>query len=148
MNDTDSVMSDYERHREARAQLSEGNKRAVFDTLAAAGITHVHVEFDGEGDSGQIESVTAFRGEERSDLPATGVRVHNVAWGNAQPVATEWTLGSAIEALCYDYLEETHGGWESNEGGFGEFHLDVAKRSVELEFNGRFTETFSSNHTF
>jgi hypothetical protein len=41
MNDTDAVMSDYERHRQARAKLSEGNKHAVFDALAAAGITHV-----------------------------------------------------------------------------------------------------------
>jgi hypothetical protein len=148
MNDTDTVVSDYERHRQARARLSQANKGAVFDLLAAANITRVLVEFDGEGDSGQINTLTAFRGDERADLPATMVSVQNVAWGDANPVAMQSTLGSAIETLCYDYLEETHGGWENNEGGFGEFHLDVAARTVELEFNGRFTETFTSNHTF
>src|ERR1017187_6492097 len=68
MNDPDTVMSQFERHRQARAKLSEGNKGVVFDALAAANITQVHVEFDGEGDSGQIESVLAFRGEERAEL--------------------------------------------------------------------------------
>lgn len=148
MNDADTTMSDYERHRQARAQLSQGNKTAVFDALAAASITQVKVEFDGEGDSGQIEALAAFRGEERADIPATTVSVQNVAWGNNNPVTTQSTLESAIETLCYDYLEETHGGWENNDGGFGEFHLDVATRTVELEFNGRFTDTFTSNHTF
>ena len=61
---------------------------------------------------------------------------------------SESTLEEAIENLCYDYLEETHGGWENNDGGFGEFRIDVAKRTVELEFNGRFTDTCTSNHTF
>ena len=60
MNDTDSVMSSYERHRQARAKLSKSNKRAVFEALAAANITEVHVDFDGEGDSGQIGSVITF----------------------------------------------------------------------------------------
>jgi hypothetical protein len=148
MNDTDTVMSDYERNRQARAKLSEGNKGAVFEALAAGNITRVQVEFDGEGDQGQIESVIAFRGEERSELPKTTVPVQNVSWGNAESVTTESTLESAIETLCYDYLEESHGGWENNDGGYGEFHLDVAKRTVELEFNGRFTHTFTSNHSF
>ena len=148
MNDTDNVLSNYERHRQARATLSEGNKRAVFAALAAANITQVQVEFDGEGDSGQIESVIAFRGDERADLPVTTVNVRNVSWGDAEPVPTQSTLGAAIGTLCYDYLEETHGGWENNEGGFGEFHLDVARRTVELEFNGRFTDIDTSNHTF
>jgi hypothetical protein len=148
MNDTDTVMSNYERNRQARAKLSEGNKGAVFDALAAGNITHVQVEFNGEGDQGQIESVIAFRGEDRSELPQATIREHNVSWGSVEPVATESTLESAIETLCYDYLEEAHGGWENNDGAYGEFHLDVAKRTVELEFNGRFTDTFTSNHTF
>jgi hypothetical protein len=149
MNTTDTVMSNYERHRQARAKLSEGNKGAVFDALAAAGITHVLVEFDGEGDSGQINDVTAFRGEERANLPAGTVRIHEVPWGDApQPVATEATLASAIETLCYDYLEETHGGWENNDGACGEFRFDVAALRIELEINERFMDTFSSHHTF
>jgi hypothetical protein len=148
MNEAEIAMSSYERHRQARAQLSEGNKRAVFDALAVANITRLIVEFDGEGDSGQIGDIAAFRGKERIEIPATTVSVQNIAWGNLTPVTTESILGNAIETLCYDYLEETHGGWENNDGAFGEFHFDVAARIIDLEFHGRFTDTFTSNHTF
>jgi hypothetical protein len=79
MNGLDSAISDYERRRQAQARSNEANKRTLFDALTAANITEVHVDFDGEGDSGQIESVNGFRGEERAELPATMVRVQNVA---------------------------------------------------------------------
>jgi len=49
----------------------EGNKHALFDTLVAANITEAHDDFDGEGDSGQIDSVIALRGEDRAELPKT-----------------------------------------------------------------------------
>jgi hypothetical protein len=92
--------------------------------------------------------VIAFRGEEGVEVPATPVSVQNVSWGDAKPVTTQSTLGDAIEALCYDCLEETHGGWENNEGAYGEFRLDVARRTIELEFIGRFADTYTTNHTF
>ena len=37
-------------------------------------------------------------------------------------------------------LEQEQGGWENNDGAFGEFTFDVAERTIELEFNGRFTD--------
>lgn len=148
MNDPNTTLSDYERHRQIRAQLNERNKAAVFDALAAAGISRVLVEFDGEGDDGQISSVTAFCGEERTEFPQTTVSIQEIAWGNTNAVTTEMTLEGAIETLCYDYLEVTHDGWVNNDGAFGEFHFDVAARTIDLEFHGRFTDTCTSNHTF
>jgi hypothetical protein len=68
--------------------------------------------------------------------------------GTDQAMPRTETLCAAIETLCYDYLEQTNGGWENNDGGFGEFIFDVAARTVELEFNGRYTDTFTTNHTF
>jgi hypothetical protein len=40
-------------------------------------------------------------------------------------------LHEAIDTLCYDYLEGSHGGWENNDGAFGEFHFDVDQRRVD-----------------
>jgi hypothetical protein len=148
MNDPNTTLSEYERDRQIRAQLSERNKAAVFDTLATASIERVLVEFDGEGDSGQINSVTGFCGKERTEFPKTTVSVQEIACGNTTAVSTQTTLECAIETLCYDYLEVTHGGWENNDGAFGEFHFDVAARTIDLEFYGRFTDTYTSNHTF
>jgi len=148
MNTVDAAICEYERCRQARAKLSEANKQAVFDALAAANIAEVIVEFDGEGDSGQITSVTARRGEEPAELPAQNVLFGQLAFGDAEPRPEEFTLEQAIESLCYDYLLDAHGGWENNDGGFGEFRLDVASGTVELEFNGRFTDVFTSHHSF
>ena len=52
------------------AELRAVNKTAVFDALAAAGITIVVVAFDGYGDSGQIENVEAKAGEDLVALPS------------------------------------------------------------------------------
>src|ERR1017187_2987614 len=54
MTDLENIMGDYGRPRQAGAKLNEDNKVALFDVLAAASITEGHVDFDGEGDIGQI----------------------------------------------------------------------------------------------
>jgi hypothetical protein len=78
MIDLDTFISDYNRRREAAAKLSQVNKRAVFDVLSAANITLISVEFDGEGDCGQITGLLAFRNDERVELPATNVTIQKV----------------------------------------------------------------------
>ena len=40
------------------------NKAVLFESLAQVGITTVLVEFDGYGDSGQIEDISAHAGPE------------------------------------------------------------------------------------
>ncbi len=131
-----------------RRELGAGNKTAIFDVLAAANIHLVLVEFDGEGDSGQIESLTVVHNEEPVAMPVASVTLRQTSWGSDEPVTFEFTLREGIEALCYDLLEEEHGGRENNDGAFGEFRLDVVKRTVELEFHGRFTDVSTSHHTF
>jgi hypothetical protein len=58
------------------------------------------------------------------------------------------TLREAIEELCYGYLTQEHGGWENNDGAFGEFTFDVRAASIKLEFNARFTDYSTSTHKF
>lgn len=139
--DPADIWAQVQRQHALRAGLAESvlasNKTAVFDALASAGITCVEIVFDGSGDSGQIESVTARAGETPADLPAVEVAIatpiHDGSGLNHLTVG----LGDAIEELAYGFLEETHGGWEINEGAFGEFTFDVAERSIELGYNER-----------
>jgi len=140
--------TDYAHHGKLRAKANKINKAVLFDALASAGITGIHVEFDGYGDSGQINGVAASSGDAPAELPQTMITIQTVSWGTTEILAAQSTLETAIENLCYDYLEQAHAGWENNDGGYGEFHIDVDKRTIELEFNGRFTETFTENHTF
>jgi hypothetical protein len=51
-----------------RADALPLNKSALFDALAAAAIQTVVIEFDGCGDSGQLENITGL-GAENTEIP-------------------------------------------------------------------------------
>jgi hypothetical protein len=121
-------------------------KIAVCETLAAAGITQVVVEFDGYADNGQIQTLTAYQGDPQISLPDTKV-LRQIPCGSPEQ-DEQANLYDAIENLCYDYLEETHPGWPNDDGAYGEFRINVQKRTVELDYNGRFTDTWHESHTF
>ncbi len=148
MIEMNSIMESIARHREALAQAWKVNREIFFAALAAAQITHVKVSFDGEGDSGQIDNIAAYRGDGALvPFPSQSIALRTVHW-NTDAVTEEKPLEAAVEVLCYDFLEQEHGGWENNDGAFGEFTFDVAARTVELEFNGRYMEVHTTAHTF
>ena len=60
----------------------------------------------------------------------------------------EMSLQEAIETLAYDYLEETHMGWDDNEGAFGTFVFSVPDRTITLEHNERYTAVETYTHEF
>jgi len=138
----------YAQHNELSAKVNELNKTVLFDALTPAGITAIHIEFDGEGDSGQMNGICALAGDQQGQLPATKVTIHQLRWGETESTSSELTVEAAIEALCYDFLEEKHGGWENNDGGYGEFIIDVSARTISLEFYSRYTDYEKYTHSF
>ena len=148
MIEPQEILEAYQLHEKALTQANALNKTSVFEALAVAGVTLVSATFDGEGDSGQIENIQAHAGDAEAQLPTLSVEFQKVAWNSPKLKASSIDLREAIETLCYDYLEQEHGGWENNDGAFGEFTLRVAERSVELEFNGRFSDVHTSLYTF
>ena len=129
-----------------RAALRPANKERLFDGLSAAGITHVTVVFDGYGDSGQVESITAWAGETAVDFPATEIAYAALTWDEPEIEMRQLPLEEVVEQLAYDFLSDTHGGWENNDGAYGEFCFDAAARSIHLEFNERFTSSELFTH--
>ena len=138
----------YSRHLDAVTKANALNKPDVFDALAAAGLTLVEVPFDGEGDSGQIEGIYAYTGDARAELPESPLTLHQAAQNKGDPRTTTVSLRDAIKILGYDYLAQTHGGWENNDGAYGTFEFDVGARSIRLDFNERFTDSTQHNHDF
>jgi hypothetical protein len=134
--------------REQIAEVRPINKAALFDALAKAGVTRVVVSFDGSGDSGQIESIDAFAGDNTVDLPAAQIELAYPADNRGGLNRTTHTVQDAIETLAYDMLEEEHDGWENNDGAFGEFTFDVKERSVTLGYNERFSDSTYHEHIF
>lgn len=138
---------------QARARLEESirpeNKAAVFEALAHVGIATVLVEFDGYGDSGQIEDISAHAGPDIAvNLPACNVEIARVEYGSLEIVRETSTVKEAIERLAYDFLEETHGGWQDNQGAYGDFLFDVAERTITLNYNERFEDSEYTQHVF
>ena len=135
--------------RQARIDaLRPGNKDRLFDGLMAAGITYVTVTFDGEGDSGQIESIAAWAGEAEAEFPAVEIPYAALTWDNPEVEMRMLSLADVAEQLAYDFLCDTHGGWENNDGAYGEFCFDASARTIHLEFNERFTSSELYTHDF
>ena len=105
----------------------------------------VNVTFDGEGDSGQIENITA---DDCAEVPQIPLELQQPSWGTGKLDSIQTTLRESIETLCYDFLSQEQGGWENNDGAYGEFTFHVAERRVELDFNARFTDTTHFSHSF
>jgi hypothetical protein len=136
-------------HRALSASLHPANKAALFAVLAAAGIAKVTVEFDGYGDSGQIESVEATGADGLvRELPAISLIHRRAQWGEAEPRCEEMTATETIERLAYDLLGDAHPGWEINDGAYGSFTFDVAGETLTLDCNLRFTASDLHTSTF
>jgi len=148
MTDFDEFTARYNRYRAALAQANEINKATIFDALAAAGVTTVTVPFDGEGDSGQLYDPCAKTLDATVAIPAGEITIREVPWNSDTITKTRRTLAEALDTLCYGHLAYEHGGWENNEGAYGEFLFDVAKRTVTLDFNARFVDCINNIYSF
>ena len=123
------------------------NKTAVFTALEAARITSVQVDFDGEGDTGDITCVAALIGETSVDLPELRVQTVTAHYG-AETIHRENTesLTEAITHVCLDVLSAIADGWQNNDGATGTFMLDVARRTIHLKLGQRFSDFAWSCH--
>ncbi len=150
--DPAALWAQIEAQHAVRSRLAEEalprNKAALFDELSAAGITSVLVTFDGVGDSGQIEGIDAAIDGAPAELPVVEIEIATPAWDGSGLDRRTCTLPEAIETLAYHLLEESHGGWENNEGAFGEFTFTVAERTIALDYNERIETSEYHGHAW
>lgn len=144
--DLDRIIRQYDERQRRRAELRPANKAAVFDALAAAGIVTVTVSFDGYGDSGQIEDIGTRGAGGDVDLPSTEVALAVARYDEDDPERRQMPLARAIEEIAFDALADLHGGWENNDGAYGEFVFDVEKRAISLDYHERYTATKDFSH--
>ena len=130
----------------------QDNKDFVFDILEQEGIASFEVEFDGSGDSGQVEGISLDK--KMLQRKIKGCKVKNgTRWDpttkTSSPVwEDDADLQSLIEGVCYDILEENFGGWEINDGSYGAFNFDVKKRKASLTMNERIMEVNTNEYKF
>jgi hypothetical protein len=123
---------------EARSrERLEAAKPALINALASLGVAKVIVEYDGEGDSGQINSVSAT-GAGGQPVDLTRPAPNPIGDGSHA------TLAAVIELFAWDALDVYHAGFENNDGGFGALTIEVGEGRFTLEHNSRFVDINSS----
>ena len=116
------------------AVAAPGNRQALFDALAAAGVHTVVLHYDGEGDEGQMDHPEAFAGENLSmDMPALEIQFTEIMWDEPMVRTQPRTVRDVVKTMAWDFLGRTHRGWEINEGGFGTFTFNAAARTITLD---------------
>ena len=86
-------------YRERALAVLDGNKKALFGVLAEHGITVVIVNFDGYGDSGQIDDIAAQSGDVAAELPDERIELFRPGWDSPDIERQTHTVREAIEAL-------------------------------------------------
>lgn len=126
------------------------NKKLLFNILKKNKITGGYCEFDGSGDSGSIGDVTIEEGHKDNIFlePVFGAKIlEHVQYskeGGQEFILkeNETNVGELIQAICYDFLEYHHCGWETNDGSYGNFSFSVADDKFYLTFYERRTECY------
>jgi hypothetical protein len=116
-------------------------KRAMLQALRKRGIATVSIEYDGEGDSGQIGDIRALDTKERP--VATNQPVRLALYRHKQPNDYA-SLSEALDDFAWLLLGHFHDGFENNEGGYGTVEIDVAERSVILDHDDRVIDTINT----
>jgi len=97
-----------------------GSLRALLDELAQQAVSVIEVEYDGSGDSGQVERV--------------------IFTGPTGPVEVSEQTHIVVEEYAEALLERHQPGWENDEGSFGTVRINAVERSVTLEHSTRYTD--------
>jgi hypothetical protein len=92
--------------------------KAICLELQGLGVTSVAIAYDGYGDSGAIEKIQAFQDDQEVDCPES--------------------ISQQLEELAETWLP---GGWDINEGAYGELILDVAVQVLTRAHNWRIEST-------
>lgn len=138
----------------SKERIEKFNADQILPFLKEKGITKVIVEFDGSGDSGQIENISFQNkeGEEPVGLEEEtcfNLLTEYTPWGAKPEVGySEKSLRDFFEDAVYKALEERWGGWENNDGAYGTFIFDIEKNKLCGDVNLRTVETESYEKEF
>jgi hypothetical protein len=125
--------------------VSASNKKIIFKALKVLKIKEVSIEYNGYGDSGQINDVLFYKTSDKPvniDKLSNGLRLiglkRSTGWSphstqDYEDAPPDYTLNQAINDLCYELLEEKHPGWEINSGSDGTFTFTVSDEKIKWE---------------
>jgi hypothetical protein len=145
--------------RRAEARVAEA-KTKLCEALGTLGVVAATVSYSGEGDSGDVDSVTLQIDDDpqgaRQAAALAQTIVLNVETHEFDETAQQWvgrsapkpmTVQDALREFCWDLIKvHDHDGFENNDGGSGEITLTIATRSYTYEHRDYFTSSESYDH--
>lgn len=105
-------------------------KAFLFDYLAALNIAVVHVDYNGSGDDGQIDTIRACCADNAEVSLHSGPSISHVIAGDTLHYKT---IHDYLDAFAWDLIESHHEGLEIDDGGSGTLTFDVVARTLRLE---------------
>lgn len=123
------------------------NRDRLLAALAVLGVHEVVVAYEGGGDSGDVSEVSVEPSELLAKLRTETVqlccRIGELKDGHYQYHTADQSMSlyRAISNFTLDWVEDTHGGWEIDEGGNGFVTLDVVAGTLKLQHTEYFTES-------
>jgi len=138
--ETDEWFVNYQRLAAEKKQAAAAQLKAACSPLASIGITQIHWAYDGAGDSGDMESrtITDVHGNCADEYYAAAVKGLN----------QELQKQLALEELEKAVWELLPGGFEINEGSYGEVILDTAQQKISVHHNARIINTEYSEQEY
>ncbi len=135
-------------------------RRLLAEKLKPLGVVRVEVEYDGCGDSGDIQEVRAVKKGSRSEkeqpanLDGQSVTVERFesvydaakqSW-DRKPYQATVALKEALSDFALDFLSFLGIDWYNSEGGYGTIVLDVEAGEAKAEHNYRIESSEYSEH--
>lgn len=130
--------------------------------LKELGIEQIVVSFSGSGDSGSITGIDAMpvpEGVKSWEYGHNILRQHTIAWAKSWSTFEndswvrhiqdqETSLHSALENVAYQALDVSGIDWYNDDGGQGEFSMNIIDGQVEINLEVGVNYTQTNEHRF
>lgn len=125
-------------------------KAEVLEALRKIGVKKVLAEYNGCGDSGQFESITAYA--DKKEQAKVDLSAHKLVASEKVGVAgtdgiteaeslTEQSLDLVVDDLVNEVLDHFFSGCFDNDGACGNITVDVVSGKIAVDHNWYVTET-------
>jgi hypothetical protein len=121
--------------------------------LQAANVVHVEGSYDGSGDSGdmtlrfRVETPRRNPGNHPPSTQSTSCSDHEMrcVMTSGPAAVTTPDMFDAFTNAMFDLLP---GGWEIDDGSYGDINVDVLTKEITVEHNERYTDVRSSTERY
>lgn len=142
--------------------MSVENIKQFCKLLSAYNVLRVELYYDGSGDSGDFEVINVVTTPTPKQLDLSVQLTSNPGVITAGEKRTSWTTWinnitaekdalitkEAADEFTDDIFALLPGGWEINDGSYGDITVDVAEEKVVIEHNERYTEVRSETFNY